>query len=71
MIYLTPAQQATLSNLVKLRKAARSLIRAQKVVRQTIEICKQNHDAAIRAGDRKAEALAKIDIDAGKEHELV
>ena len=70
MIYLTPDQQDTLACLVMLRKSARSLIKAQKIVRQTIDILKQNHDAAIQAGDRKAEALAKIDIDAGQEQLL-
>jgi hypothetical protein len=70
VIYLTPDQQDTLACLVMLRKSARSLIKAQKIVRQTIDILKQNHDAAIQAGDRKAEALAKIDIDAGQEQLL-
>lgn len=67
---LTLEQKQALAGLIGLRKAARSLIRSQKIVRQTVDILKQNHDAAIQAGDRKAEALTKIDIDTGNEHLL-
>lgn len=64
---MTPAQKDTLACLVLLKRTARSLIRAQTSLRQLKAIHTARHAAAIKSGDRKAEALAKIDLDSAEE----
>lgn len=59
--------KATMADLMRLRVAGRNTIRTQKALWKIADILTANRDAAIKAGDRKAEALAQIDLDACNE----
>jgi hypothetical protein len=63
----TEQQKTTLSNLMRLRFLARRLLTNQATNRRNQEYLEGVHKAAISRGDRKTEALAKIEIDTTRE----
>lgn len=63
----TQAQKHALARLVVLRYCAKKTAQSKKLKLQSIELLNQIMDSAIRTGNRKLEATAKIDLESASE----
>ena len=67
---LTPDQKKALAQLVVLRYCAKKTVQTEKICQSHIAHLTEIIDAAIRAGDLKAQAVNKIDLAATRERLL-
>lgn len=65
---LTPGQRDALAHLMIIRFCAKKLIQTKRLIQSIISMRTQNIDDAIRRGDRKAEAIGRIDLEAAREN---
>ena len=70
MLNLTEQQKSALKNLMWLRFSARKVIAGQESNRCKQQLFERSYKAAIASGDRKVEALTKIDLEHLREKAL-
>jgi xanthine dehydrogenase molybdopterin-binding subunit B len=65
---LTPGQRDALAQLMSSRFCAKKMLQTKRLIQVSIELSERIIHNAIRFGDRKAEAIARIDLEATREN---